>query len=225
MTWTRLYVTVEGQSERDFVKNVLAKHLAAFGINAMPRVIISNRKRMIRGGVTSYARIRGDLIRTMSGDSGSDARFTTMLDLYGLPGDCPGWDRARAKHDPVQRVAILEDALRDDLGDPRFMPYIQLHEFEALLYCDLSELGRRIEGSARGLAKLAAEVGDLGPEEIDDGPATAPSKRIIKYVPLYEKSKVRVGAPAAAAIPLSLIRSKCPHFDAWVGGLEQLGRG
>lgn len=107
---------------------------------------------------------------------------------------------------------MLEEALRVEAADPRFLPYIQLHEFEALLYCDLSELERRIEGSEPGIAALTAEVGRLEPEEIDEGAATAPSKRIIKYVPGYERAKVRVGAPAAAAIGLVKLRARCPHF-------------
>ena len=86
------------------------------------------------------------------------------------------------------------------MGDSRFLPYIQLHEFEALLYCDLSQLQQRIADSERAFAALAAEVRGMEPEEIDEGATTAPSKRIINHVPIYDRLKVRVGAPAAAAI-------------------------
>jgi hypothetical protein len=79
-----------------------------------------------------------------------------------------------------------------------------------------------VEGCARGIDALRNEVRGLAPEEIDDGESTAPSKRIIKHVRQYEKSKPRVGAPAAAAIPLPLLRSRCPHFDSWIGTLEDL---
>jgi len=86
----------------------------------------------------------------------------------------------------------------------------------------LDKLKRLIAGSERGLKLLRAEVGNLNPEEINDDPSTAPSKRIIRHIPVYEKNKVRVGASAAAAIGLPLLRSKCPHFQSWITQLEQL---
>ena len=63
---------------------------------------------------------------------------------------------------------------------------------------------------------------DLEPEEINEGAATAPSKRIIRHLPVYEWNKVRVGAPAAAAIGLPILRQKCPHFGQWISKLERL---
>lgn len=222
MQWRRLVITVEGPTEREFVKQVLVGHLAKFEIEVVARVLVSNRKQNMRGGLTTYARLRDDLTRRLKEDRRPEVRFTTMIDLYGLPGDFPGWSRARGRKHPVERVTLLEDAFAGDIGDLRFIPYIQLHEFEALLFCDLRELERRIDGSAQGIEKLRTEVRGLAPEEIDDGEPTAPSKRIIKHVRQYEKSKPRVGAPAAAAIPLPLLRSMCPHFDAWIGWLEHL---
>jgi len=118
---------------------------------------------------------------------------------------------------------VLETALATEFADPRFVPYIQLHEFEALLYCDLGELQKRIANSAAGIEALGRNVKGLEPEEINEGPTTAPSKRIIRHLPIYERNKVRVGAPAAAAIGLNRLRLKCPHFGAWVSRLEALG--
>ncbi|CAI8826952.1 protein of unknown function [Methylocaldum szegediense] len=109
------------------------------------------------------------------------------------------------------------------MGDDRFHPYIQLHEFEALLYCDLGQLQRRIPGSESAITALAQEVAGLAPEDINEGADTAASKRIIRYLPIYEKTKVRIGAPAAAAIGLPTLRKLCLHFDEWVCKLEGLG--
>jgi hypothetical protein len=119
-------------------------------------------------------------------------------------------------------VGVLEAALHAEFGDRRFVPFIQLHEFEALIYCDLGQLQQRIAGSEAGIAALRREVRDLEPEEINEGEATAPSKRIIRHVPVYEWNKVRVGAPAAAAIGLPALRTKCPHFGEWISKLERL---
>lgn len=145
-----------------------------------------------------------------------------MLDLYALPTEFPGWPEARKQAQPLARVQTLEAALQRHVGDWRFTPYIQLHEFEALLYCDLSTLTHRLSGSERALKNLAQEVAHLAPEAINEGETTAPSKRLIRHLPIYEKSKVRVGAPAAAAIGLPVLRQKCPHFGAWLTHLEAL---
>jgi hypothetical protein len=158
----------------------------------------------------------------MKQDRHGEARFTTMVDLYALPSEFPGWAEARKKVQPVERVTVLEKALETEFAEPRFIPFIQLHEFEALLYCDLGELQRRIAGSEPGIRSLSTEVANLDPEEINEGSTTAPSKRIIRHVPVYERSKVRVGAPAAAAIGLTKLRSMCPHFGAWLTRLERL---
>jgi hypothetical protein len=222
MGWLRLYITTEGQSERKFADDVLRPHLAAFSIDVKTRVVLTNRKLGKRGGILDFDKIHGDLQRLMREDRHPAARFTTMVDLYVLPPEFPGWADARQKMVPKERVEALEAAFQANLGDCRFLPYIQLHEFEALLYRDLSQLQQRIADSEKAFAALAKEVRGMEPEEIDEGPTTAPSKRIINHVPIYDRLKVRVGAPAAAAIGLPGLRTKCPHFNEWVSRLEML---
>lgn len=224
MAWRRLYITVEGQTERKFADEVLQPHLAQYSLDVRSRVVVTNRKLGKRGGILDFARIRDDLDRLMREDGNGDALFTTMVDLYALPDEFPGWGEARTKTAPTERVAVLEAAFQAEMGDRRFLPYIQLHEFEALLYCDLSQLQRRIPDSDKAIAALSQEVAGLRPEEIDEGATTAPSKRIIRHLPIYEKTKVRIGAPAAAAIGLPALRVRCPHFDGWVRKLEGLGQ-
>ena len=221
--WVRLYVTVEGQTEKEFADRVLKPHLTGYAIDVRPRVVLTNRKLGKRGGILDFDKIRGDIGRLMKEDTHAEARFTTMVDLYALPSQFPGWAEARKKTSPVERVQVLEKALETEFAEPRFLPFIQLHEFEALLYCDLAELQRRIVNSETGIKALRAETGAMNPEDINEGASTAPSKRIIRHVPIYERNKVRVGAPAAAAIGLSALRSKCPHFGGWLSRLESLG--
>jgi len=62
----------------------------------------------------------------------------------------------------------------------------------------------------------------LEPEEINEGVNTSPSKRLINHIPIYERSKTRVGALAIAAIGLPTLRARCPHFDDWIRQLERL---
>ncbi len=223
MQWRRLYVVVEGQSEREFVKQLLAPHLALRAVEVKPKVVMTNRKLNKRGGINNYALVRSDLVRLLTQDREPSCRFTTMIDLYQLPSDFPGREIATKQVSRSDRVETLENAFRDDLGDSRFVPHLQVHEFETLLYCELDQLAKRIDGSDTALAALAREVAALAPEDINEGPTTAPSKRILSHVPSYDRLKVRVGAPAAAAIGLPKLREKCPHFGAWVTLLEQFG--
>lgn len=224
MNWVRLYITVEGQAEKEFADKALKPHLAGFSIDVRPRVVVTNRKLGKRGGILDFNKIRGDISRLMREDRHPEARFTTMVDLYALPLEFPGWAEARKKANPADRVAVLENALAVEFAEPRFFPFIQLHEFEALLYCDLGELQSRIANSEKAITALQREVMHMEPETINDGPTTAPSKRIIQHVPIYERNKVRVGAPAAAAIGLPTLRTRCPHFGGWLSKLEALGR-
>ena len=222
MKWVRLYITVEGQSEKEFADRALKPHLADYGIDVRSRVVVTNRKLGKRGGILDFDKIKGDIGRLMKEDRHEEARFTTMVDLYALPSEFPGWVDARKRAQPVERVEVLEMALETEFAEPRFIPFIQLHEFEALLYCDLGELQCRIANSETGINALRKEVMNLEPETINEGATTAPSKRIIRHIPIYERNKVRVGAPAAAAIGLNTLRQKCPHFGHWLSRLEAL---
>jgi hypothetical protein len=221
MDWPRLYIVVEGQTEREFVKLVLAPHLATVSVDVKPCVVHTNRGLNKRGGLNNFKQLRSDLERMTKADAAPQSRFTTMIDLYALPAGFPGWETAKQEPRRVQRVAMLEEALQAEIGDPRFFPHIQVHEFETLLFCDLTRLEGRIEGADRGLLALQKEVAGMAPEDINERPTHAPSKRMIKHVPAYKTQKVRVGAAAAAAIGLPKLREKCPHFDAWVTRLEQ----
>ena len=128
--------------------------------------------------------------------------------------------------DPYQRVQALEDALADDIDDHRFIPYIQLHEFEALLLSDPQELDSQFDNRAAGITRLVTMVSRFpSPEHINDSRNTAPSKRIIREIPEYEGRKASAGPIVAGRIGLSTMRDKCAHFAEWLAKLENLGEG
>ena len=62
---------------------------------------------------------------------------TTLFDVYGLPSDFPGTTQWTHAADPVPQVAELEDSLSMAVAQTNFTPYLQLHEFEALLFSNL----------------------------------------------------------------------------------------
>ncbi len=231
----RLNVVVEGQTEETFVREMLAPHLGNYDVFARVRAVLTSRDRRHRDGVTTiteyrgglraYGQVQGDLQRWLREDQNEDARFTTMLDLYALPTDFPGYAEASGKTDPYERTRVLEEALREDIGDRRFVPYLQVHEFEALLFSDIAKLGVYFLQHSEAIAALSSVLDECSgnPELIDDGPQTAPSRRIVGQIPGYHRQKSTVGPQVAAAIGLEAMRKRCRHFGEWLDRLEQLG--
>lgn len=220
----RLNTIVEGHTEQAFIRDLLAPHLAAFGVAlANPaRFRTSGRHGIMHsGGLSTYARIRDHLLRRLREDHDPEAHFTTMLDLYGLPGDFPGYADAAKERDPLERVAVLEQAFGEDVGDRRFLPFIQPHEFEALLFSDVGKFAVQFPGRPDVIANLEGIAAEFSnPEHIDD--EDPPAKRIARSIPDYRKP---VDGPLiAAAIRLERIRAVCPHFNEWLTKLEQLDR-
>ncbi len=224
----RLYLFAEGQTEQTFADEILCPHLANFGVYLIPAILVAHARRKgrtQRGGVTAYAPIRDDIQRMMRGDKSEDVYFTTMLDLYALPKEFPGMaDAEQLRPAPDKRVAALEQTFAEDIADRRFVPYIQLHEYEALLFADPAKFGSIYTRRGEAIAKLIAiAAAHESPEQINDGRETAPGKRIIAVLPEYKGAKPVAGPLVAAEIGLPTLREKCPHFASWVSRLEQLG--
>jgi|SRR5579863_7037810 len=218
----RLHFVVEGQTEETFVRDLLSSELALKGIYCYAHRVTTGRKgsRVYRGGLLSFQHLRKDLELWMKQDSGADSWFTTMVDLYRLPSDFPGIAESRALADPVAKAELLEARFMDNLSHPRFVPYIQPHEFEALLFSDppgFSIAFPMVTGAE--LAELEAIRRAAGtPEHIDEGDETSPSKRISKLLPEYDKP---VSGPLIAKrIGLTKMRAECHHFDRWLRRLE-----
>jgi hypothetical protein len=145
-----------------------------------------------------------------------------MFDLYALPRNFPQYDEA-PRADPYKRVEFLEQALRSTVDHPRFIPYLQLHEFEALVLADPAKLEWAFPGNDSKIGALVDMcAGFETPELIDDGDETAPSKRIIQEIPEYEGRKSSVGPLTAGKIGLEALRGKCRHFNEWLGRIEKL---
>ena len=229
MSVIRLNFIVEGQTEQRFVRQVLMPYLAERSsvCGGDARCVETRKKKgsgtKKSGGVTSYAKPRGDIIRWMKEDRGGDARFTTMFDLYGLPDKFPGYtppDAIPAR----ERAVAVQEAMLNDIGDRRLLPYIQVHEFEALVLADPGKLASQHpedKAGVEGLVTMAA--GFASPELINGGAETAPSKRIIQAIPTYKFRKQSSGSIVTEKIGIPTLRAKCPHFNAWVEQLEALG--
>lgn len=220
----RLHITTEGRTEQSFVKNVLAPHLAGFDVFADTRSVLTSKDKRAskeyRGGLLSYGKAEKDIRSWLKEDNHPECRFTTMFDLYALPGDFPGYSEAGKAPDPYQRVRILEEAMALRMNDRRFVPYIQLHEFETLILSDPGKLDWEYLEHGDRIENLISMVGNQNPELINDGQLTAPSKRILKEIPEYDK--VTAGVAVVGKIGLQTLRQKCIHFNEWLSGLEML---
>lgn len=224
-SFIRLNITAEGQTEERFVKQTLSGYLGHFNISTDVRNVLTSKdkKKCYRGGLISYEKAKKDILTWLKEDNNSEARFTTMFDLYALPKDFPGYNESQKITEAYKKVEFLETAFKEDVNDKRFIPYIQLHEFEALLLSKPQELELEYFEHAKAIKNLIKIVEEKGnPELINDDPDTAPSKRIIKLIPEYECNKVSVGASIAGIIGIEWLKEKCKHFNEWLLKLEQL---
>lgn len=224
----RLLVHVEGETEEKFVNEVLAPHLYENGYQSVGARLLGNaRERSRRGGIRGWDGARKDIIGHLR--ENRDILITTMVDYYGLPRTrrraWPGRDEAGDL--PFERKAsTVESALHEDIcsgmddhfNPARFIPFVMMHEFEALLFSDCSAFARGI--GEPGLAQAFQAIRDQfeTPEHINDSQESAPSKRVADLVPGYQKPTL--GTLAALEIGLDRIRHECPHFAEWLTRLE-----
>ncbi len=220
---TRVHIVVEGQTEEAFVNDVLAPEL--WPADVYPTAILLGPPRH-RGGRVSFDRVVEHLARLLGRDAG--ASCTTLLDFYGcgvgfppVPSGTPGAVAATSMERAVH--ARLSADLPDQRLDVRCFPYFQLHEFEALLFSDPVAFARGIYRQDLDSHFAAVRGAFPTPEDINDDPSTAPSKRVIAADPGYQK--VLAGTLAALSVGLPAMRRECPRFDAWVGRLLALAGG
>lgn len=222
----RLYMTVEGQTESAFATNILAPHLASFDVFlSEPRYtgLVSRRSgRIPRGGLKStFVHTLSDMRNWMKEDRHDDARFTTMIDLYSIPSDFPGFEIAMSYHNGAARAESLCNSLANELRDQRFIPYIQVYEFEALVLVEPERIRTYCQVSEKEIRRLANECRQFSsPEEIDGGTHSHPKFRIKKRVPEYRENLF--GHRIIRDIGLHKVRQRCPSFGKWLATLEGL---
>lgn len=224
----RLLIHVEGQTEETFVTELLRPHLLGCGYwDVSPRIMGNARQRNRRGGIKPWPAVRDDILKHFKQDP--KCLQSTLVDYYALPQDgLKAWpgrlDAGRLLFSDKAR--LIEHSLTEDIQQHmgpdfsalRFIPFIAMHEFEGLLFSDCERFASGI-----GRPQLAANLQAIRdqfntPEEINDSPLTAPSKRIEVLIPGYQKPLL--GGLAALEIGLDCIRQQCPHFRGWLEGLE-----
>jgi hypothetical protein len=221
-----IHVLCEGQTEQGFVEKVLRPYLQDKGITGVKGILITtNKKKNARGGMLTYNDALTDLRLLQQTKIDRDFErhiFTTMFDFYALPDDFPGFEKIKTIRDPYLKVSNLEKDFADKINDNRFIPYIQLHEFEALLFCGIEYIAKLYPSCEKRCEQLTQVLQNVGnPELINNSPHTAPSKRIIKAIEgdnktHYNYNKPKTGKFVTEKIGIDMLREKCQHFNDWI---------
>ena len=214
----RLLIVCEGPTEQDFCNTLLCEHLAKYDVNVSAPLIKKSN-----GGIVSWESIRSQIINHLCE---KNAIVTMFIDYYGIQErhKFPGWGESKGISDKANRIHFLIDKMREDVPDNlryRFIPYLQLHEFESLLFSDGVAYKEIFAPEEADIDEIELVIEQFStPEDINDSPDTAPSKRLIKAIPTY--NKIVYGNIIAEQIGLQAIRQKCPLFNEWLILLENL---
>jgi Domain of unknown function (DUF4276) len=214
-------VFVEGQTEEVFINFLSQDYFEPKGLCLTP-VTVKTRKlageKANKGGTVTYTKFKKQILDLLTDNSFE--MLTTMFDLYKLRKDFPGYNQAVFSN-PTAKVRFLEEKLKEDIKDIRFEPYVALHEFEALLFSDPSQIGKRFPNlKPKSINELHKIRKGYNPEEINETEEGAPSRRIKKVILSYQKEND--GPVIARKIGLEQIRKACPHFNEWMQKLENL---
>jgi Domain of unknown function (DUF4276) len=213
----RVYIVVEGQTEQEFVNSLLAPHFGNFGVHIVTPILVRTSKSG-RGGSVNYRHLENTVNGLLKTSASSDFIVTTLVDFFRIPYTMPDYAASMAKPTKIDQVESLEQALSISINDRRFIPYIQLHEFEALLFSN--NKGFDYYFKERQAIATKSIVDDYkNPEEINTTPQGAPSKRILLINEDYDK--VTEGNLIALEVGINDILKKCPRFKAWVDGLVE----
>jgi len=205
-------IICEGPTEEVFCRNLLSQYLQ----NSC-RIEIR-----LLGGNCNWQRIRDMAEKALKQQK--NALVTTFFDYYGVKTKkFPNWKETVGinKANVRERIEILENGMLEEIDSNlryRFIPYVQLHEFEALLFNNIEVFDEMFEFEQYDRAELLNILDEFpDPEMIDQGTETSPSHRLIKIIPAYRK--VIQGNAIAEKIGIEQIRQKNKHFNDWI---EQL---
>jgi hypothetical protein len=221
---SRVFVIVEGATEESFIKGPLAEDFwrRQIQVHLTPIILgVPGHK----GGRTNYARVQKDLLRQLKQDP--TAYCSTMIDFYGLGRGFPGTPLPPHLSN-IQKVEHIERAIKNDIcdripdfrPDVRLIPYLSLHEYEGLLFSDPDGLAQALKQPNLAYRFHQVRNDFPTPEDIDDSPVSAPSKRVVAIYSAYRK--VIEGTLAARAVGIARMRQECEHFRNWLERIEAL---
>ncbi|MDX2245415.1 MAG: DUF4276 family protein [Bacteroidia bacterium] len=216
----RLIIIGEGQTEQAFCKEILAPYLQEKGIILQAPTIKHSG-----GGIVAWHKLKDQIERHLQNEK--DVVVSLFIDYYGIADrhDFPDWKKSKKIAEKNSRLDAIEEAMASSVSENlrrRFIPYLQLHEFEALLFCDQSVFRNNFsEDEIADITLLEDTISRYDcPENINDNPEFTPSTRLKKIIKGY--NKVIYGSLLAKEIGLENMREKCPRFSQWIQKLETI---
>ncbi len=211
---------MKDKTEQEFCNDILQPHFNQFGI-----IIQNPTIKKTAGGIVNWSALKHQIETHLKQDQ--TAYITTLIDFYGIHANhnYPNWTQANKRTDKNIGMDLMEEAMLADIQvqlQSRFIPYIQLHEFEGLLFCNIDVFNNGFEQNEFLDYNYLVETIDnyQNPELINDSSITAPSKRLTRIIKDY--SKITHGCLIAQEIGINKIRSKCPRFSQWISILEKI---
>lgn len=217
----RLYFVVEGFTEREFVNNTLLPYFVSKEIYDVRAVEITTSKGH-KGGFVNYEHLKNDVDNFLKSEK--DIIVTTFVDFFKIPTSVPNYHQLVTKSNIDDKLELLESGMFKSINDYRFLPYIQKHEFEALLFSAKKGFELMYDDN-HILEELNAVIDQYdNPEDINTRPEFAPSKRLRNILDSRGEKydKVAEGNLIAEELGIELIMSKCPRFRIWIEKLEAL---
>jgi hypothetical protein len=222
-SYADVVVLVEGPTEQRFIKQLLAPYMAERGVYLAPIILDKPGE---KGGDIKFARAKNDIGKHLK--QRGETWITLLVDYYGIRGDWPGYAESKQQMDHTGKAAIMNQATAEEVQKlfpghnpmTRFIPYVSMHEIEALYFSDPACLARMLGVNQRLIDEILTECEE--PEKINDHNTTAPSKRLEALSDRFKKTAT--GIAIATEIGIPKMRSSCPLFDAWLTKLEALAR-
>lgn len=213
---------VEGKTESIFIKKILAPYFAQKSIFMTPTQV---SKKGQRGGDVTFERVINDIVSSLK--QRPDTYVTTIVDYYGIK-QWPGVDQVSKGATPLEIANIVNEATKKQVlssfskqrAECRFIPYIGVHEFEALLFSDSSVLAKQLsikESTVKAVLKKFET-----PEAINNSPETSPSKRLDAWSKGQKFPKTTLGISTAKAIGIETMRENCSVFNNWLTTIESI---
>lgn len=213
----RIIIICEGQTEKQFCNDILSPFFLNYDIYLVAPLIKHSL-----GGIVPWNLLLKQITTHLKSDS--SAYVTSFIDYYGIKDSFgfPLWEESKRISDINDRVTALEKAMRNSVDEEermRFLPYLQLHEFEALLFSNIDIYKDIIPAEdlidVKYLTKTERDFDN--PELINSSSQTSPSHRLERIIKGYDK--IVYGTYIADCIGLNRIRERCPRFNKWIENL------
>jgi len=222
--YVEVMVLVEGKTEEIFVNDLLRPYMAQKNIYLYPTQISKPGQ---KGGDIRFIRAQRDI--GMHLKQRPDTYVTTFIDFYGTK-EWPGLDLVRPGATPTEIAKTINEATKTEVvnlfeewrADIRFIPYVAVHEFEAMLFSDIDLLAAKLNVNKEQVEQVLTESGE--PEAVNNKPETAPSKRLDAWSLNGKFAKTTTGIVIARQIGIPTIREQCPLFGKWLITIETIQR-